>query len=157
MMGHYLAANYRDESQAVRVEVIKFILFRLWVQQCIPYFLFAGNRFHVRLESADKNSFSWPMKSLLLWENYATESPLVAKEPCLITLNFFDWRLTVSRLALCAAFYSWVVDFGMDPVKLPQVFEVIPLCATALYNFGCAIGVQFYPGIATIRGDASTE
>ena len=77
MMAHYLQKQYRDASREARVEVVKFILYRLWVKQQIPHFLFADDTFHVHLNSAVISTFSWPIKSLLLWEYYALESPLV--------------------------------------------------------------------------------
>ena len=71
--------------------------------------------------------------------------------PCQITLNFYDWRMAVSRLALCAAFYSWVVDFERDPRDLPKAINVIGKSATACYNIGAILGVQFYPGLPKIK------
>ena len=77
MMAHYLQKQYRDASREARVEAVKLILYRLWVKQQTPHFLFADDPFHVQLDSAVTSTFSWPIKSLFLWEYSALESPLV--------------------------------------------------------------------------------
>ena len=92
MMGSYLQRHYRDAPQEARVEVVKFILYRLWVQQQIPHFLFSGHPYHVKLNSDIASKFSWPIRSLLMWEHYESDSPLVELARCHITLNFYDWR-----------------------------------------------------------------
>ena len=77
--------------------------------------------------------------------------------PCQITLNFYDWRVAVSRLALAAAFYSWVVDFKSELRDLPEAINVIGRSATACYNLGGLLGVQFYPGLPKINAPVVQE
>ena len=59
--------------------------------------------------------------------------------------------MAVCRLAQCAVFYSWVVDFKKEVRRLTFITDTIGRSATACYNLGALLGVQFYSGPSVLR------
>ena len=95
--------------------------------------------------------FSLPMKSLLLWERFERDCPLVSPYQCRPVLQFWEWRMAMARLISCTAFYSWLVDFGLATNRFHNVlFQVVPN-ALVTYNFGLVMGVLFLCAPTTVR------
>lgn len=89
------------------------MLHELWVHQRVPYLLFSTNDEYHHCPEDRHAMFSIPIRSLLLWELFERDSPLVSAHQCRPVLGYFAWRLAVARLITCMACYSWLVDFGL--------------------------------------------
>ena len=89
---------------------------------------------------------------MLLWEHFKGESPLVSAHQCRPVLGYFAWRLAVARLITCMAYYSWKVDFKLDPARFTNVeWQMVPN-PLATYNFGLVMGVLFLCSPAIVHG-----
>ena len=118
------------------LEAIKVHIDDLWLQKRMPYMLFEPDQFY-KIPGQDKfYTFTVPMKTLLLWQNFEHNSPLVAEDQCTIVQDFPEWRLSVARLYSVAMFLVVTKEFEGTNGKFTFVTKILLDNPIIMYNVG---------------------